>query len=135
MGLPYSQSSRVILFIQPALRAGFFYLDYQECMMVSLKSFLHYFSQPRQPVPLSDAEKQQIQDLIQAFGGEANIVNVDACITRLRVTVNNLAIVDSQALQQQGRWVLLFLGSRCMLFSASSLMLRQLLDEHFASRK
>jgi PTS system glucose-specific IIB component len=39
-------------------------------MMVSLKSFLHYFAQPRQPVPLSDVEKQQLQDLIQAFGGE-----------------------------------------------------------------
>jgi PTS system glucose-specific IIB component len=39
-------------------------------MMVSLKSFLHYFAQPRQPVPLSDVEKQQLQDLIQAFGGK-----------------------------------------------------------------
>lgn len=88
--------------------------------MVSLKSFLHYFSQPRPTVPLSDVEKQQVQSLISAFGGEENIVNVDACITRLRVTVNNLAVVDSQALQQQG--ALLFLGSRCMLFLVSSRM-------------
>ncbi len=50
--------------------------------MVSLKSFLHYFSPARPAQPLSEAEKQQIEALIQAFGGEANITQVDACITR-----------------------------------------------------
>jgi PTS system glucose-specific IIB component len=105
-------------------------------MMVSLKSFLHYFSQPRQPVPLSDVEKQQLQDLIQAFGGEGNIVNVDACITRLRVTVNNLAIVDSQALQQQGALGVIILGQQVhAIFGKQSDALRQLLDEHFTSHK
>ena len=54
--------------------------------MVSLKSFLHYFSPARPAQPLSEAEKQQIEALIQAFGGEANITQVDACVTRLRVT-------------------------------------------------
>ncbi|NYY80716.1 PTS sugar transporter [Raoultella planticola] len=103
--------------------------------MVSLKSFLHYFAQPRQPVPLSDVEKQQLQDLIQAFGGR-NIVNVDACITRLRVTVNNLAIVDSQALQQQGALGVIILGQQVhAIFGKQSDTLRQLLDEHFTSRK
>ena len=103
--------------------------------MVSLKSFLHYFAQPRQPVPLSDVEKQQLQDLIQAFGGEGNI-NVDACITRLRVTVNNLAIVDSQALQQQGALGVIILGQQVhAIFGKQSDTLRQLLDEHFTSRK
>ncbi|WP_174508249.1 glucose PTS transporter subunit EIIB [Klebsiella oxytoca] len=104
--------------------------------MVSLKSFLHYFSPPRQPEPLNDAEKQQIQGLIQAFGGEANIVNVDACITRLRVTVNNLATVDSQALQQQGALGVIILGQQVhAIFGKQSDALRQLLDEHFTSRK
>ena len=63
--------------------------------MVSLKSFLNYFSPSRPAVTLSPAEQQQIERLIQAFGGEENIINVDACITRLRVTVNNLSIVDT----------------------------------------
>lgn len=104
--------------------------------MVSLKSFLHYFAQSRQPVPLSDVEKQQLQDLIQAFGGEGNIVNVDACITRLRVTVNNLAIVDSQALQQQGALGVIILGQQVhAIFGKQSDALRQLLDEHFTSHK
>ncbi len=90
--------------------------------MVSLKSFLHYFSPARPAQPLSEAEKQQIEALIQAFGGEANITQVDACITRLRVSVRHLAAVDSEALQQQGALGLLFLVSRCMLFSVSSPM-------------
>ena len=58
--------------------------------MVSLKSFLHYFSPARPAQPLSEAEKQQIEALIQAFGGEANITQVDACITRLRVSVRSI---------------------------------------------
>lgn len=87
--------------------------------MVSLKSFLHYFSPARPAQPLSEAEKQQIEALIQAFGGEANITQVDACITRLRVSVRHLAAVDSEALQQQGALGVIILG---MLFSVNSPM-------------
>lgn len=90
--------------------------------MVSLKSFLHYFSPARPAQPLSEAEKQQIEALIQAFGGEANITQVDACITRLRVSVRHLAAVDSEALQQQGALGVIILVSRCMLFSVNSPM-------------
>ncbi len=86
--------------------------------MVSLKSFLHYFSPARPAQPLSEAEKQQIEALIQAFGGEANITQVDACITRLRVSVRHLAAVDSEALQQQGALGVIIL----MLFSVNSPM-------------
>lgn len=137
VGLPHSQSSRVI-FLYPRLltRAGVFLSAYQESIMVSLKSFLNYFSQSRPAVTLSPAEQQQIERLIQAFGGEANIVNVDACITRLRVTVNNLSIVDSQRLQQQGALGVIILGQQVhAIFGKQSDALRQLLDEHFASRK
>jgi len=137
VGLPHPQSSRVI-FLYPRLlaRAGVFLSAYQESIMVSLKSFLNYFSQSRPAVTLSPTEQQQIERLIQAFGGEANIVNVDACITRLRVTVNNLSIVDSQALQQQGALGVIILGQQVhAIFGKQSDALRQLLDEHFASRK
>lgn len=104
--------------------------------MVSLKSFLHYFSRPDPAQPISAAEQQQIQSLIQAFGGEDNIVHVDACITRLRVTVNNLALVDSDALQQQGALGVIILGQQVhAIFGKQSDALRQLLDEHFSVRK
>lgn len=104
-------------------------------MMVSLKSFLNYFSQPKPAVSLSASEQQQIQRLIAAFGGQDNIENVDACLTRLRVTVKDLATVDSQALQQEGALGVIILGQQVhAIFGKQSDALRQLLDEHFAGR-
>ena len=105
-------------------------------MMVSLKSFLHYFSQPKPSVPLSANEQQQIQRLISAFGGQHNIENVDACITRLRVTVKDLSVVDSQALQNEGALGVIILGQQVhAIFGKQSDALRKLLDEHFAGNK
>jgi PTS system glucose-specific IIB component len=134
MGLPYSPSSRVILFLHACSDEQAFFIFNLEFMMVSLKSFLHYFSPARPAQPLSEAEKQQIEALIQAFGGEANITQVDACITRLRVTVRHLAAVDSDALQQQGALGVIILGQQVhAIFGKQSDALRQLLDEHFAA--
>lgn len=89
--------------------------------MVSLKSFLHYFSEAKPATPLSDAEVLKIERLAAAFGGEANIEQVDACLTRLRVTVKELTRVDSQALQDEGALASLFSANRYMLFLASNL--------------
>ncbi|MCT4700407.1 glucose PTS transporter subunit EIIB [Enterobacteriaceae bacterium H20N1] len=103
--------------------------------MVSLKSFLHYFSQPKLTVTLTEQEQQQITTLINAFGGEQNIDHVDACITRLRVTVKNLALVNSEALQAQGALGVIILGQEVhAIFGKQSDALRKLLEEHFSSR-
>lgn len=40
--------------------------------------------------------------VLEALGGEANIVSVDACITRLRVEVKDKSKVDKQALKDLG---------------------------------
>jgi PTS system D-glucosamine-specific IIC component len=40
--------------------------------------------------------------LVQAFGGAGNIKNLDACITRLRIEVNDKAKVDKDALKAMG---------------------------------
>ncbi|PDO90036.1 glucose PTS transporter subunit EIIB [Kosakonia pseudosacchari] len=105
--------------------------------MVSLKSFLHYFSEPKNATatPMSEGELQKIQRLAQAFGGAQNIAHVDACLTRLRVTVNDLAAVDSQALQNEGALGVIILGQEVhAIFGKQSDTLRKLLDEHFSSR-
>jgi PTS system N-acetylglucosamine-specific IIC component len=47
--------------------------------------------------PDSDAEQ-----LIAAFGGRENLVNVDACITRLRIEVADKAKVDQAGLRSLG---------------------------------
>lgn len=100
--------------------------------MVSLKSFLHYFSQPKSTVMLTEQEQQQITALITAFGGVKNIEQVDACITRLRVTVKNLALVNSESLQTQGALGVIILGQEVhAIFGKQSDTLRKLLEEHF----
>ncbi|MCK5820024.1 MAG: PTS glucose transporter subunit IIBC [Psychromonas sp.] len=40
--------------------------------------------------------------LIKAFGGKGNIENLDACITRLRISVRNSVLVDKEALKKLG---------------------------------
>ena len=40
--------------------------------------------------------------LVTAFGGKANIVNLDACITRLRISVADIALVDQAGLKKLG---------------------------------
>ncbi|SIT36205.1 fused glucose-specific PTS enzymes: IIBcomponent; IIC component [Paraburkholderia ribeironis] len=42
------------------------------------------------------------RDLVLAFGGRSNIASLDACITRLRVSVNNPALVDEGKLKALG---------------------------------
>ncbi|WP_461536589.1 PTS glucose transporter subunit IIBC [Spongorhabdus nitratireducens] len=49
-------------------------------------------------------------DLIIAFGGAANINNLDACITRLRVTVNDPAKVDQDKIKSLGASGVLVMG-------------------------
>ena len=42
------------------------------------------------------------QEIMEALGGKSNIVNLDACITRLRVTVKDSAQVDEAQLKKLG---------------------------------
>lgn len=67
------------------------------------------------------------------FRGKENIKNIDACITRLRVTVNDLAKVNSEALQQAGALGVIILGQEVhAIFGKQSDNLRKILDEHFS---
>lgn len=48
------------------------------------------------------AEHFMAEQLVVAFGGKDNITNLDACITRLRVSVKEVAKVDQAKLKQLG---------------------------------
>ncbi|WP_148209700.1 glucose PTS transporter subunit IIA [Corynebacterium kroppenstedtii] len=50
----------------------------------------------------SATPSSRAEALINAFGGRDNLANVDACITRLRMEVNNPAAVDKNKLQALG---------------------------------
>lgn len=52
-------------------------------------------ARPEAPLTAADIEK-----LIAALGGRGNIRTVDNCFTRLRITVQEAAFVDAQALHE-----------------------------------
>ena len=58
--------------------------------------------------PLADSKAEQ---LIAAFGGRENLVNVDACITRLRMDVADPAKVDHSRLKALGAAGVIEVGS------------------------
>lgn len=45
---------------------------------------------------------QQIETILNALGGKANLRQVDACLTRLRVLLNDNAKLDKSALLNLG---------------------------------
>ncbi|HEU4514069.1 MAG TPA: PTS glucose/sucrose transporter subunit IIB [Nocardioidaceae bacterium] len=44
----------------------------------------------------------QAELIVQGLGGRSNIVEVEACITRLRTEVADVSLVDEQALKSAG---------------------------------
>ncbi len=54
------------------------------------------------PEPAPAAADSKAEQLIAAFGGRENLVNVDACITRLRMDVADTSKVDQARLRSLG---------------------------------
>ncbi|SQC05674.1 PTS system glucose-specific transporter subunit IIBC [Klebsiella pneumoniae] len=90
--------------------------------MVSLKSFLHYFSPARPAQPLSEAEKQQIEALIHAFGAKRILRKWTPVLPVCGLAFAILRPWTPKHYSSRARWGLLFLVSRCMLFSVNSPM-------------
>jgi PTS system glucose-specific IIC component len=59
---------------------------------------------PDEVAPAADAEtgSEMSKDLVNAFGGAGNIKSLDACITRLRIAVHDVARVDVDRLRAMG---------------------------------
>ncbi|MBL0649021.1 glucose PTS transporter subunit EIIB [Aeromonas caviae] len=82
--------------------------------------------------PLSGLDEAAITALIAAFGGRDNIVGFDACLTRLRVRVNALLQVDSEALQGLGAIGVIIIGDEVQaIFGKRSDNLRRELGQWF----
>ncbi|MBK4775356.1 PTS glucose transporter subunit IIBC [Candidatus Pantoea edessiphila] len=60
---------------------------------------------------LSLTTQEIAQKLIIAFGGKKNIINIDACITRLRVTVTDIKKVNREELEHLGARGVIISGS------------------------
>ncbi|MDX2322565.1 MAG: glucose PTS transporter subunit EIIB, partial [Moritella sp.] len=57
------------------------------------------------------SEDQMAAELVAAFGGKDNITNLDACITRLRISVNSIDDVDQDKLKALGARAVVVVGS------------------------
>lgn len=53
----------------------------------------------------------QAQKILDTLGGWANIREIDSCITRLRVEVNDPTIIDRDAVTATGAYDAILLGS------------------------
>ena len=63
------------------------------------------------PAIIPTGEREEALEILRAFGGPENISNLDACITRLRVSVNDKALVNKARLQQLGAAGVLEVGN------------------------
>jgi PTS system glucose-specific IIC component len=70
-------------------------------------------------------------DLIHAFGGSANITSLDACITRLRVTVAKPALVNADRLRALGAAGVVMVGQSAQaVFGTRSENLKTQMEEY-----
>ncbi len=71
------------------------------------------------------------ESLIKAFGGNSNIKSLDACITRLRVGVHDIALVDKEQLRTLGAAGVVVLGNAVQaVFGPLSDRIRNDMREH-----
>ncbi|HAB24418.1 MAG TPA: PTS glucose transporter subunit IIBC, partial [Pantoea sp.] len=72
--------------------------------------------------------------LVSAFGGKENITNLDACITRLRVSVADVSKVNQNELKNLGARGVVVAGSGVQaIFGTKSDNLKTDMDEYIRS--
>jgi glucose PTS system EIICB or EIICBA component len=60
--------------------------------------------------PLPTGATAMARDLVRSFGGRSNIINLDACITRLRISVKDMSKVNQGRLKALGATGVLAIG-------------------------
>lgn len=71
------------------------------------------------------------QQLVLAFGGKSNIANLDACITRLRITLHDLSKADKNQLKALGAAGVLVVGNNMQaIFGPKSENLKTDMEEY-----
>lgn len=73
--------------------------------------------------------------LVSAFGGKENITNLDACITRLRVSVADVSKVDQTELKNLGARGVVVAGSGVQaIFGTKSDNLKTDMDDYIRNK-
>lgn len=84
---------------------------------------------------ISIPQDAMISELVRLFGGATNIRSLEACITRLRVTVANEAEVDKDGLKKLGAQGVISRGNYIQaVFGTQSENLRTQMDEYMQNK-
>lgn len=87
----------------------------------------------KEDVAFDRTNDETIKELITAFGGKENIFSIDACLTRLRVEVINLSLVNVDKIQQLGAIGVITVGHEVQaIFGKNSDNLRKDLERWFS---
>ncbi len=76
---------------------------------------------------VASTQSDRVERIMAAIGGMANIVQIDACVTRLRLVVHTPSLVDAEALRKLGAYGVMFIGQRSVqvVFGTSSERIRE----------
>ncbi|OUR94106.1 hypothetical protein A9Q84_17500 [Halobacteriovorax marinus] len=127
--LYYSLNTKpwLILILGP-ITAAIYYTTFR----VIIKKF-NILTPGREDAVMTDSNfegSEKAQEILVAFGGAKNIKNLDACITRLRVSVHNVDQVSKEKLMALGAAGVLFVGENVQaIFGTSSDILKTEMDQ------
>ena len=80
--------------------------------------------------------KEEAVKVIEALGGRGNIEEIDACITRLRVSVKAVDKVDKEALKKIGATAVLEVGGGIQaIYGAKAILYKNAIEDIFGSEE
>lgn len=121
----------VILIIGPIYFAVYFGVFYGLIKALKLKTPGREDEEPETEGTGTESGNRFAQQLVLAFGGKSNIKDLDACITRLRVGVNDIGKADQKKLKALGAAGVLLVGNNMQaIFGTRSENLKTDIEEY-----
>lgn len=81
-------------------------------------------------IETKDSLKQDALVIIEALGGKENIEDVDACITRLRVSLKDASIIDKNTLKKLGATDVLEVGNGIQaIYGAKAILYKNIIND------
>ncbi|MBB1270671.1 PTS transporter subunit EIIC [Shewanella sp. SR44-3] len=84
----------------------------------------------------NDEQKESLRSMIAALGGRQNVLELNACLTRLRISVIDATLVDKARLMRLGAKGVIVVGKGVqVVFGTKAETLRKLLQKYLDSRR
>ena len=125
---PQSRNTSWILFLGPLMAVLYYVLFRASILAFNLKT-------PGRLEP-DNVQRGNLLAMISALGGARNIIELNACLTRLRISVHQSELVDKAKLQQLGAKGVIVMGKGVqVVFGTKAETLRKLLQRYLDSRQ